>query len=131
MIRQLFRVTRRQFATPAATTGATNELKLTFGTPHEPIYVNHAVTGLSLPSDEGYFSILPNKIPQIGQLKAGLVTIHHVGGADEKFFISGGFAFNHTDNTTVSTIYLYLHPLLFIFLLIFLGNFCSRSFPPQ
>jgi F0F1-type ATP synthase epsilon subunit len=103
MLRQFIRVSRRQFSTPAAATTpvATNELKLTFGTPHEPIYTNHSITGLSLPSDEGYFSILPNKIPQIGQLKAGLVTIHHVGGAEEKFFISGGFAFNHTDNTAV------------------------------
>lgn len=107
MIRQVLRVTRRQFSNAAAVTtpGSTNELKLTFGTPHEPIYTNHAISGLSLPSDEGYFSILPNKIPQIGQLKAGLVTIHHVGGSEEKFFISGGFAFNHTDNTAVSNYY--------------------------
>lgn len=107
MFRNILKLSKRSFATAASTSSSssssvpasTTELKLTFGTPNQPIYVNHSVTGLSLPSDEGYFSILPNKIPQISQLKAGLVTIHHVGGGDEKFFVSGGFAFNRTDNT--------------------------------
>ena len=88
MFRTFIRYSRRSFSSPtgaAATTssgtggGVSSELKLTFGTPHQPIYVNHTIQGLSLPSDDGYFTILPNKIPQIAQLKAGLVTIHHVG----------------------------------------------------
>jgi hypothetical protein len=123
MLRQFVRISRRNFSTPAAATStpaSLTELKLTFGTPHEPIYTNHSITGLSLPSDEGYFSILPNKIQQIGQLKAGLVTIHHVGGTEEKFFVSGGFAFNHADNTAVCFI-LFTHDLPFSFSI---GNLC-------
>lgn len=80
MFRSIIKLSKRSFSNTSTTTQTlTNELKLTFGTPHQPIYINHIITGLSLPSDDGYFSILPNKIPQIAQLKAGLVTIHHVG----------------------------------------------------
>jgi F0F1-type ATP synthase epsilon subunit len=78
MIRAALNISKRRFATAAATTGGP-ELRLTFCTPHSPIYVDKVVSGLSLPGEEGYYGVLAAKTATIGQLKSGLVTIYHVG----------------------------------------------------
>lgn len=103
MIRAAVRIGRRNLATAAPAAGGSDSqgLRLTFGTPHQPIYTNHAINGLNLPGDDSYYSVLPNRIPLIGQLKSGLVTIYHTNGQEEKFFVSGGFAFNRENNTAV------------------------------
>eukprot|EP00602_Paraphysomonas_sp_CaronLab_P010296 CAMPEP_0185021736 /NCGR_PEP_ID=MMETSP1103-20130426/4436_1 /TAXON_ID=36769 /ORGANISM="Paraphysomonas bandaiensis, Strain Caron Lab Isolate" /LENGTH=157 /DNA_ID=CAMNT_0027553441 /DNA_START=38 /DNA_END=511 /DNA_ORIENTATION=- len=98
MIRTALNIGRRNFATAAA--AGAPELRLTFGTPHNPIYTDKVVSGISLPGEDGYYGVLANKTPVIGQLKAGTVTIYHVGGEQEKFFVSGGFAFSREDSTT-------------------------------
>jgi F0F1-type ATP synthase epsilon subunit len=96
--RNLVKAPMRALSTAAAATGP--ELKLTFTTPHNPIYVDKVVSGLSLPGEQGYYGVLANKTPVIGQLQPGLVTVYHVGGEEEKFFVSGGFAFSREDSTT-------------------------------
>ena len=77
MIRAALTIGKRRFSTAAAAAGP--ELKLTFGTPHQPVYVKKTVAGLSLPGEEGYYGVLAGKTATIGQLKSGLVTIYHVG----------------------------------------------------
>ena len=96
--RNIAKVPVRALSTAAASSGP--ELKLTFTTPHNPIYVDKVVAGLSLPGEQGYYGVLANKTPVIGQLQPGLVTVYHVGGEEEKFFVSGGFAFSREDSTT-------------------------------
>lgn len=49
---------------------------------------------------KGAMVILSKHIPTIAQLRPGVVTVTKEDGAEtEKFFVSGGFAFIHPDNT--------------------------------
>lgn len=43
--------------------------------------------------------VLSKHIPTIAQLKPGVVAVTKEDGAEEKFFVSGGYAFVHPDNT--------------------------------
>eukprot|EP01112_Ceratiomyxa_fruticulosa_P018590 TRINITY_DN5972_c0_g1_i1.p1 TRINITY_DN5972_c0_g1~~TRINITY_DN5972_c0_g1_i1.p1 ORF type:complete len:173 (-),score=33.44 TRINITY_DN5972_c0_g1_i1:195-713(-) len=91
------RTFKRGFATEAAATDD-NLLSLTFVLPHEPLYLNKKVNMVVIPSASGLMGVSKNHIPTIAELKPGVVTIVE-GGKQEKYFISGGFAFIPTDKT--------------------------------
>ena len=53
-----------------------------------------------IPAHTGAMVILSKHIPTIAQLKPGVVHVTKEDGSDaDKFFVSGGYAFMHPDNT--------------------------------
>ena len=53
-----------------------------------------------IPAHTGQMVILSKHIPTIAQLKPGVVQVTQEDGTDgDKFFVSGGYAFMHPDNT--------------------------------
>jgi len=91
------RIFSRTFATEAPLE-SDNLLSLTFVVPHQPIYLNKKVNMVIIPSASGLMGVSKNHIPTIAPLKPGVVTIFE-GGKQEKYFVSGGFAFVPTDKT--------------------------------
>lgn len=75
--------------------------KVNFSTPYEAIYTNEPVHTIILPGLVGEYGITADHTPVISELKAGVVQImKKEGDAPEKYFISGGFAATHLDNST-------------------------------
>ncbi len=53
-----------------------------------------------IPAHSGAMVVLSRHIPTIAQLKPGVVTVTKEDGTEaEKYFVSGGYAFVHPDNT--------------------------------
>ncbi|KAL3457056.1 hypothetical protein BJX64DRAFT_280884 [Aspergillus heterothallicus] len=59
-----------------------DKIKLSLVLPHQ----------VNIPAESGEMGVLANHVPSIEQLKPGLVEIVEEGGANKKFFLSGGFA---------------------------------------
>jgi len=94
----------RSFADAAAASG----LRLTFATPAEVFFNKKDISQVRVPGISGEFGILQEHVPTIAELKPGIVTVHHVKEGKEledKWFISGGFAFVYKDSQcTVSAV---------------------------
>lgn len=58
-----------------------------------------AVKSVLIPAHTGAMVVLSRHIPTIAQLKPGVVAVTKEEGEVEKFFVSGGYAFVHPDNT--------------------------------
>jgi F-type H+-transporting ATPase subunit delta len=78
------------------------QLKLNFSLPHETIYTNKEVDLVIVPGAAGQFGITAGHTPNISQLQAGVVEIHHEKDDKdpEKFFVSGGFSLTHDTSVT-------------------------------
>eukprot|EP01116_Phalansterium_solitarium_P010533 TRINITY_DN253_c0_g1_i1.p1 TRINITY_DN253_c0_g1~~TRINITY_DN253_c0_g1_i1.p1 ORF type:complete len:181 (-),score=17.85 TRINITY_DN253_c0_g1_i1:276-773(-) len=90
------RIGARSFAVEA------KALRLTLAAPHNAIVSNKEVTLVNVPGVSGEFGILAEHVPTIAELKPGVVTVFSKKGADEvqdKYFISGGFAFMSADSS--------------------------------
>jgi hypothetical protein len=96
----------RTFAV-AAVEVAASKLNLNFTLPNETIYANTAVASVILPGVEGEYGITPDHVPYVAQLKPGVVQIlfdDQLQNAEpEKYFVAGGYALTHANNTTVCT----------------------------
>jgi F-type H+-transporting ATPase subunit delta len=79
------------------------KLMFTFACPHVTICKNKEIQSVNVPGVSGEMGILAQHVPTIAELKPGVVSIK--AEKEEKYFISGGFAFIHKDSTcTVSSI---------------------------
>ncbi|KAL5335102.1 ATP synthase [Aspergillus crustosus] len=65
-----------------------DKIKLSLVLPHQ----------VNIPAESGEMGVLANHVPSIEQLKPGLVEIVEEGGANKKFFLSGGFAVVQPDS---------------------------------
>ena len=86
----------RRLAEEAA---AAEHLRLTFICPHEVISVDRPVHMVSVPGATGDFGILAQHVPTVSALRPGLLTVDTEDGQEEKYFVSGGFVFVHSDST--------------------------------
>jgi len=79
-------------------------LKVTLASPHRTYLNRKEVSKVQLPGSSGQIGILDDipsgEFENITELQSGVVTITHIEGnieKEERFFISGGFAFAHND----------------------------------
>ena len=90
---------RRHFSTPAATSGL---MKLNFNLPQETLYSATPVQSVIVPGAMGEYEVTADHVPIVAELKAGMLSIKHEDGDDEKYFVPGGFSLTHEGSTTVS-----------------------------
>ncbi|KAL7536546.1 hypothetical protein ACHAXR_007231 [Thalassiosira sp. AJA248-18] len=88
---------RRQFSTPAAGAGG---MKLNFNLPQETLYDGTDVSSVIVPGAMGEYEVTADHVPIVAELKAGMLTIKHADGEDEKYFVPGGFSLTHEGSTT-------------------------------
>ncbi|KAL2808144.1 ATP synthase [Aspergillus granulosus] len=69
-----------------------DKIKLSLVLPHQTIFRSTGVVQVNIPAESGEMGVLANHVPSIEQLKPGIVEIVEEGGANKKFFLSGGFA---------------------------------------
>ena len=94
---------RRHLSTPAAAPGAASGLmKLNFNLPQETLYDATNVKSVIVPGAMGEYEVTADHVPIVAELKAGMLTIKHEDGEDEKYFVPGGFSLTHEGSTTVS-----------------------------
>lgn len=89
---------KRTYASEAA---ASDVLKLQFALPHNVLYQNKAVKQVNLPLQTGRAGILPNHVPIVEQLSAGVVEVFENDSTTvtKKYFVSSGFASVQPDST--------------------------------
>ncbi|KAL4956693.1 ATP synthase [Aspergillus filifer] len=85
-------VQRRGYAEAVA-----DKIKLSLVLPHQ-VRFRPADLSVNIPAESGEMGVLANHVPSIEQLKPGLVEIVEEGGANKKFFLSGGFAVVQPDS---------------------------------
>eukprot|EP01031_Cornospumella_fuschlensis_P026259 gene26259-31724_t len=101
VVRLVPKIAQRGFAAAAAeAAGPSAQLVLNFTTPHQPLYNKKVVDQVILPGSAGEYGVTANHSPVISELRPGVVTVIHVGGAQEKFFVSGGFALTRDNSVT-------------------------------
>ena len=90
---------RRQFATDVAP--AAGLMKLNFNLPQQTLYDGTNVKSVIVPGAMGEYEVTADHVPIVAELKAGMLTINHEDGEQEKFFVAGGFSLTHAGSTTV------------------------------
>mmetsp|Transcript_44163 Transcript_44163/g.111278 ORF Transcript_44163/g.111278 Transcript_44163/m.111278 type:complete len:173 (+) Transcript_44163:93-611(+) len=81
----------------AAAPSAEGTLRLNFRVPHAEL-VDSQVHSVTIPATSGYMGVVSGHVPTIAELKPGVVTVVKSDGAEDKFFVNGGFAFVTKDN---------------------------------
>eukprot|EP01084_Bolivina_argentea_P274390 467686_1 len=78
---------------------AAQQLTLNFCLPHSPIYHKKTVDQVIIPGAAGEFGVTANHSLIVSELQPGVLQILHTGNpVPEKFFVSAGFALNHSGN---------------------------------
>ncbi|KAK4705900.1 F-type H+-transporting ATPase subunit delta, partial [Phenoliferia sp. Uapishka_3] len=101
-VRAITRVARtpalaRGYAEAAAPSAS---LKLSLVLPHETIFKSQDVLQVNIAAEGGDMGILANHVSSIESLKPGVLEVIEAGAADsKKWFVSGGFANMHPNNT--------------------------------
>ncbi|GAA5915103.1 hypothetical protein JCM8208_002627 [Rhodotorula glutinis] len=77
-----------------------SRLRLSLVLPHETIFKSQDVVQVNLAAESGDLGVLANHVPSIESLKPGVLEVIE-GSANEskKWFVSGGFANVHPNNT--------------------------------
>mmetsp|Transcript_22601 Transcript_22601/g.40213 ORF Transcript_22601/g.40213 Transcript_22601/m.40213 type:complete len:170 (+) Transcript_22601:307-816(+) len=88
---------RRTLSTPAS---AGTVMKLNFNLPQEILYDSAEVASVVVPGAMGEYEVTADHVPIVAEMKAGMLTIKHGDGEDEKYFVPGGFALTHENSTT-------------------------------
>eukprot|EP00581_Thalassiosira_minuscula_P013005 CAMPEP_0183724324 /NCGR_PEP_ID=MMETSP0737-20130205/17861_1 /TAXON_ID=385413 /ORGANISM="Thalassiosira miniscula, Strain CCMP1093" /LENGTH=167 /DNA_ID=CAMNT_0025954887 /DNA_START=63 /DNA_END=566 /DNA_ORIENTATION=- len=88
---------RRHLSTPAPSSGI---MTLNFNLPQETLYEGAEVSSVVVPGSMGEYEVTADHVPIVAELKAGLLTIKHGDGEDEKYFVPGGFSLTHEGSTT-------------------------------
>jgi len=109
---------RRQFADAAPATGL---MKLNFNLPQQTLYDSVSVKSVVVPGATGEYEVTADHVPIVAEMKAGMLTINHEDGEEEKYFVAGGFSLTHEGSTTVRDILYYV-------LIIYEGHLCVISF---
>jgi hypothetical protein len=68
----------------------------------ETLYASTEVSSVIVPGAMGEYEVTADHVPIVAELKAGMMTIKHSDGEDEKYFVPGGFSLTHEGSTTVS-----------------------------
>ncbi|EPT04534.1 hypothetical protein FOMPIDRAFT_1021792 [Fomitopsis schrenkii] len=76
-----------------------DKIKLSLALPHQSIFKSAEVVQVNLPAATGDMGILANHVPTIEPLRAGVVEVLEQGNVSKKWFVSGGFATVHPNNT--------------------------------
>jgi F-type H+-transporting ATPase subunit epsilon len=50
------------------------------------------VASVTVPGQDGYFTVMGDHAPVMVVLKPGFVTVHGEGGKDDSYYVEGGFA---------------------------------------
>ena len=58
----------------------------------ERLLLSEAVTAVIAPGTDGYMTIMGGHAPLMTTLKPGVVVVTTTGGADQRFYVQGGFA---------------------------------------
>ncbi|KAI0066067.1 epsilon subunit of F1F0-ATP synthase N-terminal domain-containing protein [Artomyces pyxidatus] len=78
---------------------ASDKIKLSLVLPHQAIFTSTDVVQVNLAAATGDMGILANHVPSIEPLRPGLVEVIESAGASKKWFVSGGFATVHPNNS--------------------------------
>ncbi|KAG0142237.1 hypothetical protein CROQUDRAFT_50567 [Cronartium quercuum f. sp. fusiforme G11] len=91
----------RFYASEAAGTSAASDgkLQLSLVLPHESIFSSSGVTQVNIAAESGDMGILANHVASIESLKPGVVEVIENQGESKKWFVSGGFANVHPNNS--------------------------------
>ncbi|KAH9809352.1 ATP synthase [Melampsora americana] len=90
----------RMYATEApATNAADGKLQLSLVLPHETIFSSSGVTQVNIAAESGDMGVLANHVASIESLKPGVVEVIENQGDSKKWFVSGGFANVHPNNS--------------------------------
>ena len=95
---------RRQFADAAPAAGL---MKLNFNLPQETLYDSVNVKSVIVPGATGEYEVTADHVPIVAEMKAGMLTINHEDGEEEKYFVAGGFSLTHEGSATVREIYVW------------------------
>ena len=102
---------RRQFADAATASGL---MKLNFNLPQETLYDGVNIKSVVVPGATGEYEVTADHVPIVAEMKAGMLTINHEDGEEEKYFVAGGFSLTHEGSTTVRHIVLCVHFITFV-----------------
>ncbi|KAH9951554.1 F1 complex, delta/epsilon subunit of ATPase [Amylocystis lapponica] len=78
---------------------ATDKIKLSLVLPHQAIFTSTEVVQVNIAAASGDMGILANHVPSIEPLRPGVVEVVEPGSASKKWFVSGGFANVHPNNS--------------------------------
>jgi len=78
---------------------AADKIKLSLVLPHQALYASQDVIQVNISAVTGDMGILANHAPSIEPLRAGLLEVIESAGTSKKFFVSGGFATVHPNNS--------------------------------
>ncbi|VDB95304.1 unnamed protein product [Peniophora sp. CBMAI 1063] len=76
-----------------------DKIKLSLVLPHQSIFTSQEVVQVNIAAASGDMGILANHVPSIEPLRAGIVEVIEPGNAAKKWFVSGGFAMVHPNNS--------------------------------
>jgi len=76
-----------------------DKIKLSLVLPHQAIFSSTDVTQVNISAATGDMGILANHVPSIEPLRPGVVEVIESGNGSKKWFVSGGFANVHPNNT--------------------------------
>ncbi|KAG8902500.1 delta subunit of the central stalk of mitochondrial F1F0 ATP synthase, atp16 [Tulasnella sp. 403] len=78
---------------------AADKIKLSLVLPHQALYNSQDVVQVNISAATGDMGILANHAPSIEPLRPGLLEVIESTGTSKKFFVSGGFATVHANNS--------------------------------
>eukprot|EP00736_Rhodelphis_marinus_P013974 Rmarinus@m.17867 len=95
-------VGRRAFhsSRPVLAEADSNALRFSFVTPSQSIMKDAEVDNVILPGAAGYFGVYKDHGTTVSQLSPGVVQVD-TGKEQDRWFVSGGYAYIHEDRTDV------------------------------
>ena len=67
------------------------EFHFSLVSPEKELYAGEAVS-VMVPGTEGFFEAMPGHAPQMSTLSPGMLSFKGTDGAEQRFFVRGGFA---------------------------------------
>ncbi len=89
----------RAAAAPAASAAKLPELTLNFAIPHRSLVAKKEVKRVTVPGRDGALGVEKNSPPLVTELRPGTVRVDFMDNSSEEFFVPGGFAFKHANNS--------------------------------
>ncbi|CAI9102089.1 OLC1v1000295C1 [Oldenlandia corymbosa var. corymbosa] len=84
---------------PPAPSDIPSKLAVNLVLPYAPDFLNKEVDMVVIPATTGEMGILPGHVSTITELKSGVLSVHDENGV-KKYFVSGGFAYIHSNSYT-------------------------------
>lgn len=100
LARRPFHVTSAALAEEAGDSLGDGEMRLNFSVPAHSIIANKPVFRVTVPGRAGTYGIQARSPASLSELRPGVVDVEFAGKDENvKYFIPGGFAFTHGDNS--------------------------------